>query len=145
MADLNDVVTVQKNGVIAINNLNQTEAASWLDTSQTPPSPYLSSISSNLAILAGLAARNPITTDTVTANTAFVGTGKLLSFSVVVAGTGTGLIHDADAVGSKTAANAMVATPTTAGVVLVGEMRFSNGLVIAPGTGQSINVTYFLD
>jgi hypothetical protein len=145
MADLNDVVTVQKNGVIAINNLNQTEAVSWLDTSLSPPVPYLKTIGDDLAIIAGITSKNPITSDTFAVNTAIAGSGKLISFSVVVPGTASGLIHDAATVGAQSAANAMALTPTTGGVFIVGEMKFSNGIVIIPGSGQSVNVTYVLD
>lgn len=145
MADLNDVVTVQKNGVIAINNLNQTEASAWIDTSVSPSVPYLKTISDDLAIISGIYAKNPVTSNTVAVNTAIAGSGKLISFSIVVAGTASGLIHNAATVGAQSAANALVMTPTTGGVFLVGQMKFSAGLVIIPGTGQSINVTYILD
>ena len=145
MADLNDVVTVQKNGVIAINNLSQTESNAWIDSSTTPSVPYLKTISDNIAIIA---AGEPatVTSSTVTTNTLVVaGAGKLLSFSVVVPGTASGLIHNAATTGGAAAGNALVLTPTTGGVFLAGPMKFSNGLVIVPGSGQSINVTYMLD
>lgn len=145
MADLNDVVTVQKNGVIAINNLNQTETNAWINTSVTPAVPYLKTISDNVAIIAGGTASS-ITSSTVTSSALVVAaSGTLISFSVVVPGTASGLIHNSATTGGAAAGNAMTLTPTTGGVFVTGQMKFSNGLVIVPGTGQSINVTYVLD
>lgn len=117
MATLDDVVTVQKNGVIGLNNL-----------------------SSTLTYLYG-----EQTSATVTSSTLIVaGTGRLVSISVVVAGTASGLVYNAATTSLAAAANALAATPTTLGIYMIGQ-RFSNGLVVAPGTGQSINVTYSLD
>lgn len=117
MATLDDILTAQKNGVVAINNLNQTTAK-----------------------IAGA-----FTSATVTTSTAVVtGAGRLVSFSLVVAGTTVGKVHDASAVANAAAANALVAVPNTIGVYQVGS-RFSKGLVVVPGTGQSINVTYSID
>lgn len=114
MASLDDLLTTQKNGVVALNNVFQA-----------------------LAIL------NPTATSaTVTSSTLVItGRGRLLSFSVVVAGSASGTIHNAGAPTGGAAANAMVATPTTIGVYPA-NMIFTDGLLIAPGTGQSINVTY---
>lgn len=114
MASLGDILTTQKNGVIAINNIFQ-----------------------------ALSALNPtVTSATVNTSTLVIaGNGRLISFSVVVAGSANGLIHNAGTPSGGTAANALVATPTTVGVYAA-NMVFTNGLVIAPGTGQSINVTY---
>lgn len=114
MASLGDILTTQKNGVIAINNIFQ-----------------------------ALSALNPtVTSATVNSSTLVIaGSGRLISFSVVVAGSANGLIYNAGTPSGGTAANALVATPTTIGVYAA-NMVFTNGLVIAPGTGQSINVTY---
>lgn len=116
MATLDDILTTQKNGVIGINNLSKT--LDYLYGEQTSA--------------------------TVTGATLVVaGAGRLVSFSVVVAGTASGLINNAATTGLAAAANALCATPTTIGVYQVGS-KFTNGLVVAPGTGQSINVTYSL-
>lgn len=115
MASLDDILTTQKNGVVALNNLFQ--ATNVLNPTATSA--------------------------TVTASTLVIaGKGRLISFSVVVAGSASGLIHNAGApTGATSAANALVATPTTIGVYPV-NMMFTDGLLIAPGTGQSINITY---
>jgi len=114
MASLGDILTTQKNGVVAINNIFQ-----------------------------ALSVINPtVTSATVTSSTLVIaGSGRLLSFSVVVAGSASGLIHNAGTPTGGSASNALVATPTTLGVYAA-NMVFTNGLVVVPGTGQSINVTY---
>jgi hypothetical protein len=113
-ASLDDILTVQKNGVVAVNGVAR-------------------------ALVAGV---GTATSATVTAPTLVAtGAGTLVSVSVVVAGTATGFIHNAAATGAAVAANAMVAAPNTIGVYPAGTV-FSAGLVIAPGTGQSLCVTY---
>ena len=117
MASLDDILTTQKNGVIGINGLNQTiKRAQGSNTSTTVVGQAL----------------------------IVVGRGYLVNFSVVVAGSAAGTINNAGTTGASSAANALCATPTTIGVYPCGVV-FSNGLVINPGTGQSVNVTYSLD
>lgn len=114
MASLDDILTTQKNGVVALNNVFQ-----------------------------ALAVLNPTaTSSTVTSSTLIIaGKGRLLSFSVTVAGTTNGTIYNYGTPSGAGAANALVATPTTVGVYQV-NMIFTDGLVVTPGTGQSVNVTY---
>lgn len=117
MATLDDILTTQKNGVIGINNLSRTQL--YLAGQQTSA--------------------------TVTGATLVIaGSGRLVSFSTTVAGSAAGLIHNAASTSLASASNALVATPTTIGVYHVG-VQFTGGLVIAPGTGQSVNVTYSMD
>lgn len=94
------------------------------------------------------------TSATVTAATLVVtGSGRLVSFSVVVPGA-AGTINDAATVAAAAASNALCWTPdfpgssadspiVPAGVFPVG-MIFLNGLVVQPGSGQSVAVTYSL-
>jgi hypothetical protein len=113
-ASLDDILTAQKNGVVAINNLSQ-------------------------GTLRGLGTQTSVT---VTAATViYVGAGYLVNFSVVVAGSTAGTISNVNAVASVAAANALCAIPATIGIVKLGQV-FSTGLVVTPGTGQSVNVTY---
>lgn len=115
-ASLSDILTVQKNGVVAINNLSQ----------------------------ANLKTYGTVTSLTVTSSTLIVaGSGYIVNFAVVVGGTGTGLIYDFPTTASPLASKALCATPTTIGVYPTGQF-FTTGLLIVPGTGQSINVTYSL-
>jgi len=114
MASLDDIATIQKNGVIGVNTLNLTLNRIY----------------------------GTVTSATVTTTTQIVvGAGRLVNVSVVVAGTTSGLIHNAASTGAAAAANALVAVPTTVGVHPANQL-FTNGLVIVPGTGQSLNVTY---
>lgn len=114
MASLDDILTTQKNGVVAINALNNIT----LGTAGT------------------------VTSTTVTATTLiFAGRGRLVSFAVVVAGSANGFIHNSSTAGGVAASNALCATPNTIGIYSSGQV-FTNGLVIDPGAGQSINVTY---
>jgi hypothetical protein len=114
MASLDDLLTTQKNGVVALNNVFQ-----------------------------ALNTLNPTTTSSTVTSSTFIiaGKGRLISFSVVVSGSAPGLIYNAGTPTGGAAANALVATPTTVGVYNV-NMIFTDGLVVTPGTGQSINVTY---
>jgi hypothetical protein len=115
-ASLDDLLTTQKNGVVAINNLS-------------------ASINRD---------QGSVTSTTVTADTLVVtGRGYVASFSITVAGTGSGTINNAQTIALAAAGNALCATPATIGVYRAG-LVFTNGLVIRPGTGQSINVTYSL-
>ena len=113
-ASLSDILTTQKNGVVAINNLSQ----------------------SNLKIY------GKTTSSTVTASTLVIsGAGYIVNFSVVVAGSASGLIYNYNSTTTPPAENALCGIPNTIGVYPAGQF-FTNGLVIVPGTGQSINVTY---
>ena len=116
-ASLDDLLTTQKNGVVGVNGLNQTMRR----------------------------AQGSNTSATVTAQTLVItGKGYLVNFSVVAAGTTAGTINNAGTTALAGAANALCATPTTIGVYPCG-LVFTTGLVITPGTGQSINITYTLD
>lgn len=117
MATLDDILTTQKNGVIGLNNLNQTYA-------------YLG---------------GKLTSSTATSQVvAVTGSGRLVSISVIVAGTTNGTVNNAQTTTLAAASNALVAIPNTIGVYQCG-CAFTNGLVITPGTGQSVNVTYSVD
>lgn len=115
-ASLDDILTTQKNGVISLNNIQQ-------------------ALSAEIAT---------VTTSTATASTFVIaGRGRLLRFSVTVAGSAVGFIYNSSTPSGGAASNALVACPNTIGVYEV-NMVFDAGLVIAPGTGQSINATYLL-
>lgn len=116
MASLDDILTTQKNGVVAINNY----------------------------AFALLREQGAFTSSTVTADTVVVtGRGYLVSVTVVVGGTGAGSIYNANSTTSPPASQKLFPVGTTVGVFPAG-LVFTNGLVIVPGTGQSINVTYSL-
>ena len=118
MATLDDILTAIKNGVVAINAIDA-DISSYVDGS-------IGNTTSSL-----------ITSQTLVVN----GSGILVAVSVVVAGTTVGTANDSLSTTGATAATAFLAIPNTIGVTQVG-FRFTNGLVITPGTGQSIVVSY---
>lgn len=87
----------------------------------------------------GMVTSITVTTPTVVA----LGPGRLVGFSVTVAGSGDGTINDAATAAAVTDANVLAAAPMTLGVYQCG-MAFKNGLVITPGSGQSLNATFYL-
>ncbi len=114
MASLDDILTTQKNGVVALSGIGT----------------------------AFLRSQGTITSATVTTSTLIVaGKGYIVNFAVTVAGSTAGTIYNSASVAGAAAANALCVVPSAVGVTQTGQ-NFSNGLVIVPGTGQSINVTY---
>ena len=81
---------------------------------------------------------------TVAAQTLVVaGSGILWGYSVTVAGSAAGTVNNAATAGAAAAMNALVVTPATVGAVQT-LLAFNTGLVLTPGSGQSVNVTYSL-
>jgi len=115
MATLDDILTAQKNGVVAINGVAQSN----------------------------LRAQGTVTSQTVTANTLVItGKGYLVSYTVLATGSANGTINDSNTVAGSSSANALCATDKTAVGVYKTGLVYTSGLVIKPGSGQSINVTY---
>lgn len=120
MANLDDLVTVQKNGVIGINLL--TEALAQFRT-----------------IYAGFVGSNSflgITSDTLIMR----GPGRLVNV-VVNIGSGAGTVHDAASVSAATTDNILFPIPTSTGITTV-NMPFTNGLVVLVGTSTNVSVSY---
>lgn len=128
MASDTDFLTTQKNGVVAINGLNQTIAA--LQAALVAQTDYYKGKSTSAAL----------SSQTLVA----AGSGYLVSIAVTVAGSAAGEANNASTTGGAAASNALAAAPNTVGVYPVGS-RFTSGLVVSPGTGQSLVVTYSLD
>ena len=90
MATLDDILTTQKNGVVAINNLSESLTSFY--------AAYLSSIG------------NKTSTSISSASTVVTGTSRLVSFNVTTAGSSNGTIFDSysatvtNATGTGTAA-----------------------------------------
>jgi hypothetical protein len=112
MSSLSDIFTVAKNVVTAINGLAQT---------------YLN--------VQGLQNSGSLTAPTLVQ----LGLGRVATVSVTVAGSAVGRIYDANTATSTT--NPVYVIPMTVGVVFV-NMPVGLGLVVAPGTGQSVAVSY---
>lgn len=116
-ASLTDLLTAQKNGVVAINGVLQSN----------------------------LRGQGTVTSDTVTADTLVVsGKGYLVSYTLVASGSANGMIYNANSIALTSASNALCPTDKSLANVVKTGLVFTNGLVIRPGAGQSINVTYYL-
>ena len=116
MASLDDILTTQKNAVVAVNGIQQSN----------------------------LRGQGNATSQTVSADTLVIsGNGYLVAYTVLVAGSTAGGIYNSNATATAVLANQLVVVPATVGYNKVGH-AFTNGLVIKVGTGQSVNVTYFV-
>lgn len=117
MASLDDILTTQKNGVVGINGLTQ----AFLRYIGTNTSPSLTA-----------------------ATVVIVGTGRVVNVSIVAGGTGEGYIYNAssyDPLNPPTDPFKLAVIGTTAGITTL-NLVFTSGLVVVPGTGQLVNVTY---
>lgn len=120
MANLDDIVTVQKNGVIAVNALVQA-----LDSFKAIYESFVGNTSS-----VGLSGDTLISTNA----------GRLVTVSVITAVAG-GKIYDSSTVLGATDANAIYTIPTAVGAVTV-NFPFFNGLVIRPASGSVVSISY---
>jgi hypothetical protein len=112
MSSLSDILSAAKNIAVAINNVGQI---------------YLKVQGANRSA-------------TLTANTLVSsGQGRLASVSVIVAGSSDCTIYDSSAVG--TLVNALAVVDNVLGVTVV-NMPYNSGLVVVPGTGMTVVVSY---
>jgi hypothetical protein len=145
-ASLDDILTTQKNGVVAINGLNQTLRTIEAD---------LPCICTNLAgILVQLqdlvSGSNPTDSHaTVVATTSQVVVGSGIMFSVSIpatSGSNQVLIYDSASTGGIAASNLIYGSlPANASAFVPYRdvrIRYTNGLVIVAGTGMSCVVSY---
>jgi len=112
MASLSDLLTAAKNVVTAINQLGQT---------------YLQ--------VQGLKFYSDITAATLIQS----GQGRVARVSVVVAGSSVGAIYDASSATATT--NQFWVIPNTVGVTEI-NLPVNNGIVVTPGTGQTVAISY---
>jgi hypothetical protein len=69
------------------------------------------------------------------------GAGILAVVTVIVAGSAPGTANDCTTTGAATVANQIVGIPNTVGAYQI-SMPYQNGLVIVPGTGQTVAISY---
>jgi hypothetical protein len=81
--------------------------------------------------------------NSVAAQTQIVsGAGRVCMMNVIVAGTTAGRIYDtADASSTNNVVHILAAIPMTTGSYFV-NMPFNDGLLITPGTSQTVTVSY---
>lgn len=113
MASLDDLFSAAKNIAVALSNASQT---------------YLS--------VQGQITQNAMTADTLVKDSG----GRVVVVSVIVAGA-AGSIHDAQSIALATSANKIAVIPATVGPFTL-NMPFRNGLVVSPGAGQTVSVSY---
>lgn len=119
MANLDDIVTVLKNGVVAMNDLTAAlNAFRQVYSSVVGDRTYLG-----------------VTDDSLV----YTGAGRLVS--VLVTGTNGGTIHDAATVATATAANVIYNLPATANLYQV-NVPFFEGLVVNPASSVTVSLTY---
>lgn len=112
MASLGDLLTAAKNVVTAVGTVAQT---------------YIN--------VQGAQNSGLITTDTLVK----LGQSRVATVSVITAGSAVGYIYDGNQATSTT--NPVYVIPNTVGITFV-NMPVGLGLVVAPGTGQEVNVSY---
>jgi len=146
-ASLSDILTVQKNGVVAINGLGQILKTIEAD---------LPCICSNLALLVtalnkSIAGSFPsnISTTVADSTTAFVvsGSGRLFSVSIPVhTGSAQVFVYDAATVGDISATNLIYASLPSNSASFTPyqtvELPYSNGLVLKTEAGMNFCVGY---
>lgn len=120
MANLDDIVTVQKNGVIAVNSLVQT----------------LTQFKELYGNFVGTNSLTGISTDSLV----YTGSGRIVILSVIVPGSG-GTIHDSTTVNDANNSNAICAIPDVVGIYAV-NFPFTNGLVVKPASASIVSITY---
>lgn len=112
MASLTDIMTTAKNMVTALNQIGQTIIA-----------------------VSGAQVYTNIKTATVVKD----GQGWVARVSIVDAGSAAGAIYDANVASATT--DKIFTLPTTAGITEI-NLPVNNGIVVAPGTGQTIVISY---
>jgi energy-converting hydrogenase Eha subunit E len=112
MSSLSDIFTTAKNISVAINNAAQV---------------YLK--------VQGAQRSATLTTTSLVSSQQ----GRLASISVIVAGSTAGIIYDSSVTGSLI--NALAVIANTVGVTVV-NLPYNTGLVVVPGTGMTVVVSY---
>lgn len=112
MTSISDILTAAKNLVTAVNGLGQT---------------HLSVVGSKIS--------SSITAATLIQS----GQGRVARVSVVVAGSAAGSIYDASSSAATT--DKIASIPNTLGVIEI-NLPVNNGIVVAPGTGQTVAISY---
>lgn len=112
MPSMNDILTAAQNIVTAINGAAST---------------YLS--------VQGISNVTGITSATVVKSVP----GRICTLTVVVAGSGAGMVYDSNS--TSVTSKPIFAVPATAGIYVL-NFPALYGITIAPGTGQTISASY---
>lgn len=112
MSSLSDILTAAKNIAVAINSAAQ------------------------IYLKVQGAKRSGTLTSTAAVSS---GEGRIASVSVIVAGSTSAMIYDSNLVASLT--NPLAVVANTTGVTVL-NLPYNNGLVVVPGTGMTLVVSY---
>jgi|APCry1669188910_1035180.scaffolds.fasta_scaffold00198_5 hypothetical protein len=112
MASLSDILTSAQNIAQAINSV----AAAYLSVQGSRIAPSLAA-----------------------ATLVKLGAGRIAVISITVAGSANGHVYDTNTAAGT--GNPIFTIPNTIGVIFV-NLPVSVGLVVAPGTGQTVTVSY---
>jgi hypothetical protein len=123
MAGIDDLVTVQKNGVVAVNLLVQA-LSDFRDIYQS--------------LIGTLSSTGLDEDELITRNS-----GRLVNVSVIAAAAG-GTIHDAPSVSAASNDNAIFIIPNQTGIISV-NFPFSDGLVVKPASSSIVSISYSED
>lgn len=78
-------------------------------------------------------------TNLTTATVVRKGAGRMCTISIITAGSASGTIYDANSTAITTAP--IFTIPMTAAVIVI-NLPVTNGIVVSPGTGQVVTVSY---
>ena len=99
----------------------------------------LSTAAQNYLNVQGLITRAAITAPTVLKTTA----GRVCQVSIIVAGSGTGMVYDAAATGATTKPLWVIPeSAQTDSEPYIVNMPASFGILVVPGSGQTVSVSY---
>lgn len=112
MASLTDILTTAQNLVQAVNNV----ASTYLNVQGAKNYPEIAA-----------------------ATLVKSGPGRVANVVVLTAGSGVGAIYDAQTAASTT--NQIFVIPMSVGVTVL-NMPVTYGIVVAPGTGQEVTISY---
>jgi len=129
MASLDDILTTQKNGVVAINGLNR----------------ILQAISDNIVTISGWSGPSETSATVATSPVLVIaGSGKIYGISVVVhSGSSTASIYDSATTGGIAATNLLYVTPSSPAGFYPLALTYSNGIVLVGGAaGLQFCVSY---
>lgn len=130
-ASLDDILTAQKNGVVAINGLNK----------------ILQSTADNSLVVANSVPSNSSGTIVATTSQVVVGGGIFLSISIpAISGSNTVNVYDSATTGGIGPSNLIYGSlsASSAGFVSYRDVRirYTRGIVVEAGTGMSCVVSY---
>lgn len=115
----------------------QTTAAALTPTAQAP---LLQDFAGALLTGQGLLVTKNITAATLL-RAAPNAPGRICRISVIVAGSAAGTVNDVLTTGAAAVANQLATIPNTVGVISI-DMPCVLGMVIVPGTGQTLAVSF---